>query len=115
MSHQQSFRYKGTGLPGLNQYKARINVLAQGHNAVMLVRLKPSAPQSRVKHSTTEPLHEGLQKSTDSLKACFENVNISESDQRFRSYKSDTCFYYALLTNGQGSFLNIDSSRYYQT
>ena len=25
-SHQQSFSYTGTGLPGLNQYKARINV-----------------------------------------------------------------------------------------
>ena len=30
--------------------------LAQGHNAVMLVRLKPSASQSRVKHFTTEQL-----------------------------------------------------------
>ena len=30
--------------------------LAQGHNAVMLVRLGPAAPRSRVKHSTTEPL-----------------------------------------------------------
>ena len=44
------------GLPGLNQYLARINVLAQGHNTVMLVRLKPAAPRSQVKHSTTEPL-----------------------------------------------------------
>ena len=30
--------------------------LAQGHNEVMLVRLEPTTPQSRVKHSTTEPL-----------------------------------------------------------
>ena len=30
--------------------------LAQGHNAVTLVRLKPAASWSRVKHSTTEPL-----------------------------------------------------------
>ena len=30
--------------------------LAQGHNTVTLVRLEPGAPQSRVKHSTTEPL-----------------------------------------------------------
>ena len=43
-SHQQSFSYKGTGLRGLNQYLARVNVLAQGHNAVMPVRLKPMAP-----------------------------------------------------------------------
>ena len=30
--------------------------LAQGHNAVMPVKLKPAALRSRVKHSTTEPL-----------------------------------------------------------
>ena len=30
--------------------------LAQGHNAVPLVRLEPTTPQSRVMHSTTEPL-----------------------------------------------------------
>ena len=56
-SHQQSFSYKGTGLPGLNQYKARIIVLAPGHNTVTPVRLEPVAPRSRVKHSTTAPLH----------------------------------------------------------
>ena len=44
------------GLPGLNQCIARINVLAQGHNTMTSVRLKPWAPRSRVKHSTTEPL-----------------------------------------------------------
>ena len=54
-SHQQSFSYKGTGLLGLNL--ARINVLAQGHNAVTPVRLEPAALLSQVKHSTTEPLH----------------------------------------------------------
>ena len=47
MSHQQSFSYKGTGLPGLKQYYARINVLAQGHNAVTPVRLEPTAPRSQ--------------------------------------------------------------------
>ena len=41
-----SFSYIGTGLPWLNQYLARINVLAQGYNAVMLVRLEPMAPWS---------------------------------------------------------------------
>ena len=30
--------------------------LAQGHNTVTLVRLEPAAPQSQVKHTTTEPL-----------------------------------------------------------
>ena len=53
--NQQSFSYKGKGLPGLNQYLARINVLAQGHNAVTPTRLEPAAPRSPVKHSTTEP------------------------------------------------------------
>ena len=45
-SHQQSFSYKGAGLPGLNQYLSRINVHAQGHMAVMPVKLEPEAPQS---------------------------------------------------------------------
>ena len=31
--------------------------LAQGHNAVTPMRLEPATPWSRVKHSTTEPLH----------------------------------------------------------
>ena len=30
--------------------------LAQGQNTVTPVRLEPTAPRSRVKHSTTEPL-----------------------------------------------------------
>ena len=41
-----SFSYIGTGLPGLNQYLARINVLAQENNAVMPLRLEPMAPRS---------------------------------------------------------------------
>ena len=32
-------------------------VLLKDHNAVTLVRLEPAASRSRVKHSTTEPLH----------------------------------------------------------
>ena len=52
-SHQQSFSYIGTGLPRLNQYLARINVLAQGHNAEMPVRFRTAALWSWVKHSTT--------------------------------------------------------------
>ena len=32
--------------------------LAQGHNAVMQFRIKPGAPQFRVKHSTTTQLTE---------------------------------------------------------
>ena len=35
-------RYIGTGLPGLNEYLARIDVLAHGHNAVTPVRLELS-------------------------------------------------------------------------
>ena len=44
------------GLPGLNQYQARI-CLAQGHKAVTTMRLEPAIPRFRVKHSATEPLH----------------------------------------------------------
>ena len=51
MSHQLSFSYKGMGLHGLNQYLARIHVLAQGQNAVTPVRLEPATPQSRDKLS----------------------------------------------------------------
>ena len=34
-----SFSYIGSGLPWANQYLVRINVLAEGYNAVTLVRL----------------------------------------------------------------------------
>ena len=65
-SHQQSFSYKGS------QTSSNLGLmcLAQGHNAVMLLRLEPTAPQSRVKHSTTEPLR--------SPNFCRENVIIIE-------------------------------------
>ena len=34
------------GIPGLSQFKAKINVLAQGHNTVTPVRLEPVVPRS---------------------------------------------------------------------
>ena len=37
--------------------KQGLMCLAQGHNPVMQVRLKPTTPWSRVKHYTTQPLH----------------------------------------------------------
>ena len=55
-SHQQSFSYVRTSLPGLNQCKARNNVPAQGHITVTPMRLEPAASWSEAKHSTTEPL-----------------------------------------------------------
>ena len=42
---------------GLTSTKQRIKGLSQGHNKVSPVRFEPAKPQSRVKHSTTEPLH----------------------------------------------------------
>ena len=48
-----SIKY-GTCLPGMNQQE--LMCLAQGHNAVMPVRLEPATPRSQVKHSRTEPL-----------------------------------------------------------
>ena len=41
---------------GWTSTKLGLMCLAQGHNAETLVRLKPVANRSRVKHSTTEPL-----------------------------------------------------------
>ena len=41
-----SFSYIGRGLPWLNKYLVRVNVLAEGYNAVTLVRLEPMAPRS---------------------------------------------------------------------
>ena len=41
-----SFSYIGTDLSWLNQYLVRINVLAEGYNAVTLVSLEPMAPRS---------------------------------------------------------------------
>ena len=42
---------------GWTSTKLGLMCLAQGHNAVTLVKLEPVAPPSRVKLSTTEPLH----------------------------------------------------------
>ena len=42
--------------------------LAQGHNAVTPVSLKPAAPRSQVKHSTTEPLHQQITEEDANLK-----------------------------------------------
>ena len=44
------------GLSQLNSTKLGLICLAQGHNTVTPMRLEPTAPQSLVKHSTTEPL-----------------------------------------------------------
>ena len=49
--------------------------LAQGHNSMMPVRLEPATPLSRVKHSTTEPLHSLMQYSKHFL------VNRVDFDQ----------------------------------
>ena len=53
--------------------KQRIACLAQGHNAVPRVKLKPASPQYRVKHFTTEPLL--------SLKIDFVLANSIDTDE----------------------------------
>ena len=55
MSHQQSFSYKGTGLPGLNKYYARINVLAQGHNACKARTCGPSVSSQELQSNLSYP------------------------------------------------------------
>ena len=47
---------KGRVFLGWTSPKLGLMCLAQGHTIVTLVRLESAAPQSRVKHSTTEPL-----------------------------------------------------------
>ena len=47
---------KGRIFLGRTSTKLGLMRLAQGHNALTPVRLESAAPQSRVKHSTTEPL-----------------------------------------------------------
>ena len=59
---------KGWIFLGRTSTKLGLMCLAQGHNAVMLLRLEPPAPLSRVKHSTTEPLR--------SPNFCGENVIV---------------------------------------
>ena len=56
MSHQQSFSYVRTGLLGLNQYYARINLSCSRTQRSKAVRLEPAGLRPRVNHSTTEPL-----------------------------------------------------------
>ena len=48
---QQFFTYVETGLPGLNQYLAEDKVSCSRTQHSALVRLEPTTPQSRVKHS----------------------------------------------------------------
>ena len=47
---------KGRVFLGWTSTKLGLMCLAQGHNAVTLVRLELAAPRSRVKHSTTKPM-----------------------------------------------------------
>ena len=60
---------------GWTSTKLGLTCLAQGHNAVTPVRLEPTASWSRVKHSTTEPLHSQtkLTLSTNSIYPSYVN------------------------------------------
>ena len=51
---------KGRVYLGWTSAKLGLMCLAQGHNAVTPVSLKPADFRSRVKHSTTEPLHQQI-------------------------------------------------------
>ena len=58
--------------------------LAQGHNTVTQVRLEPEAPQSRAKHSTTEPLC-SLAPVMAPDKTCIWKFKILISSRKFNS------------------------------
>ena len=64
--------------------------LAQGHNAVTLVKLEPAAPQSRVKHSTTEPLRplSAIGKSTDAPQVASRNRLTYRTEQNTQIFSS---------------------------
>ena len=57
------------GLPGLNQYKARINVSCSRTQRSDVGEVRTRAPWSRVKYSTTEPLpsHKSLERSLSKI------------------------------------------------
>ena len=59
---------KGRVYLGWTSAKLGLMCLAQGHNAVTPVNLEPAAPRSRVKHSTTEPLHQQITEEDPNLK-----------------------------------------------
>ena len=78
--------------------------LAQGHNAVTPVRLQPAAPQSQVKHSTTEPLrslHLKLKMSDKICENAFEkstkNLNILHAGYFFMLLLSSANFFQSEL------------------
>ena len=77
---QQVFSYVGTDLPGLKQYKARINVSCvscSSDDTVTPLRLQPAVPRSRVKHSTTEPMCSRFDQNTSNPYA-WQRVNASK-------------------------------------
>ena len=59
---------KGRVYLGWTSAKLGLMCLAQGYNTVTAVRLEPAAPWSRVKHSTTEPLHQQITEVDPNLK-----------------------------------------------
>ena len=56
--------------------------LAQGHNAVTPVRLEPTTPRPRVKHSTTEPLRSLLKDSDTESENLSSLIRLSVSDNQ---------------------------------
>ena len=61
---------------------------AQGHNAETPVRLKPMAPLSQVKHSTTElPIHEYFFKNSEDPDEMQHNAAFSSGSTLFVKVK----------------------------
>ena len=82
-----------------------IMCLAQGHNAVTPVRLKPTTPKSQVKHATTEPLrsHKWLVHNAQvvSLETCVStplNVCLFRTLIRDSENQTDHCCYQSAHT-----------------
>ena len=95
--HQQSFSLfmKKQVFMGWTSTTLGLMCLAQGHNTVTPVRLKHAAPQSRVKHSTTEPLRSHLV-----VTDCTHKSRAMKARPNFFLYAPSTIFQFIHVGTG---------------
>ena len=93
---------------GRTNTKLGLMCLAQGHNAVTPVRLKPASLRSRVKHSTPEPLHSlaHLEPLAQVCQKVYHNFSSFQFSKVLLLLLSSSLFRFASLTL---SFMNIPS------
>ena len=67
--------------------------LAEGQNTVTPVRLKPAAPSSRVKHSTTEPVRSLTYCCFSISTDIFKTINLVQLDLILNSIPKQPCIH----------------------